>query len=42
MLYYEKIKKMINVIKKAMFLPVKDKKISLPNSARYYNVEHFN
>ena len=29
----------LNVIKKAMFLPVKDKKLSLSNSAPQQNVE---
>ena len=31
----------LNVIKKAMFLPVKDKKLSLSNSAPWQNVEYF-
>ena len=31
----------LNVIKKAMFLPVKDKKLSLSNSAPWQNVERF-
>ena len=31
----------LNVIKKAMFLPVKDKKLSLSNSAPLQNVERF-
>ena len=42
-LTHENIKKMINlnVIKRAVFLPVKDKKSSLSNSARLQNVERF-
>ena len=31
----------LNVIKKAMFLPVKDKKLSLSNSAPWQNVKRF-
>ena len=31
----------LNVIKKAMFLPVKDKKLGLPDSAPWQNVERF-
>ena len=31
----------LNVVKKAMFLPVKDKKLSLSNSAPWQNVERF-
>ena len=31
----------LNVIKKAMFLPVKDKKLSLSNPAPWQNVERF-
>ena len=31
----------LNVIKRAVFLPVKDKKSSLSNSARLQNVERF-
>ena len=42
-LTHENINKMINlnVIKKAMFLLVKDKKLSLSNSAPWQNVERF-
>ena len=31
----------LNVIKKAMFLPIKDKKLSLSNSAPWQNIERF-